>query len=52
MTKEKDQLLQDVCQVREKSGNSLIPGKVRGKSGNLDEKLGKSQENFCENSKL
>jgi len=37
-----------VCQIREKTGNSLIVGKVREKSGNLDKKSGKSKAMFWE----
>ena len=32
--------MQSVCQVREKSGNSAFPQKVREKSGNVDESRG------------
>ena len=32
--------LQGVCQVKEKSGNSVFPQKVREKSGNADKSQG------------
>ena len=44
--------IQGVREVREKSGILLIPEEVREKSGNSDEKSGKSRGNFYENSKF